>query len=70
MRQASSDFEIFERLWDINPNDRHEYRALHFQCHALQHFQMATEKLAKAMLLFIDPAAEVEKSHVAFRKII
>ena len=46
LAQARSDFKIFERLWEL---DTAEVPS----CHALHHFQMSTEKLAKAILLYL-----------------
>ena len=43
IRQARSDYSVFERL-------RAESRSDVPECHVLHYFQMATEKLAKAVL--------------------
>jgi len=60
--QARSDFRVFELLWAQDLNTYPE-------CHALQHLQMATEKMSKAMLLTLDPEREL-MSHVAFREVV
>jgi len=60
LRQARSDFAVFEHL-------ARQERALVSECHPLHYFQMATEKLAKAAL---DAAGALTDpySHVAFSK--
>jgi hypothetical protein len=46
LAQARSDFKIFELLWELDA-------AAVPSCHALQHFQMSTEKLSKAILMYL-----------------
>jgi hypothetical protein len=60
LRQARSDFRLFEYLW--GPSD-----ASFPPCHALQHLQMATEKLSKSALQTLGRDVK-PKSHAAFRE--
>ena len=59
LRQAASDFSIYERL-----EQQRQYVPL---CHRLHYLQMATEKLAKAAALRGDPDADIY-NHIAFTK--
>lgn len=62
--QARSDFNVFQHLLAIEEIEVPD-------CHALQHLQMATEKLAKSIRLFLDPNDQrAEYSHVAFRELL
>lgn len=63
LAQAKSDFSVFERLWELNADDVPA-------CHALHHLQMATEKLAKAVRIYLDPDTSRKDTHVAFREIV
>ena len=60
LRQARSDYSVFERL-------RAEDRSAVPECHVLHYYQMATEKLAKALLA--RSAQPVGRKHVAFTRV-
>jgi len=61
LKQARSDFQVFRLLLK---QDRTEVP----ECHVLHYLQMATEKLAKAALLRVNPAFD-PNTHVAFSQI-
>ncbi|MCY2953352.1 MAG: hypothetical protein NTU53_15440 [Planctomycetota bacterium] len=61
LKQARSDFQVFRLLLK---QDRTEVP----ECHVLHYLQMATEKLAKAAFLSINPAFHPH-THVAFSHI-
>jgi len=60
LAQARSDYLVFERLQEAARSDVSE-------CHVLHYYQMATEKLAKALLARV--GHPVGKTHFAFGRI-
>jgi hypothetical protein len=62
LRQARSDFQVFEILRE---QDRSEVP----ECHPLHYLQMATEKLAKAAFMALGVDVGDRYSHVAFSHI-
>ena len=59
LRQARSDFQVFELLQDRHRNEVPE-------CHPLHYLQMVTEKLAKAAFIALGAPVGDRHSHIAF----